>query len=369
MLSPEELSDPSLVSKYNITSSVMDYTPANIFDNGQHFFLTEPGIYDDWAIAYAYSTCEDYKSEEECLKDIISQSIDNPYLAYGTDEDADECDPLISRYDMSSDPIKYYEKYLDMIQDYWNTLIDNSMIEGKSYNYIKNKFQQGLYEYFGARRHIYKFIGGVYYSRHHIGDIDKNPFIVVDAIDQRRAIEFLDQYIFSDNAFNFSAELLNKLAPTRLDDFEGTLWYMDQLDYPIHKTIKYLQSSTLNSIFSSDVISRVHDNELRFTSNQDIFTLFELFERMNNIIWKELEYNQNVNSFRRELQSHYLDVMHNTYKDKDLPIDAQNLALESIKQIYNILKEQDYKNIYNNYTVSHFENIEYRIIKILDIDY
>ena len=88
-----------------------------------------------------------------------------------------------------------------MIQDYWDLLIENSMIEGKSYDYIKNKFQQGLYEYFGARRHIYKFIGGVYYSRHHIGDIDKNPFIVVDAKDQRRAINFLDRYIFSNNAF------------------------------------------------------------------------------------------------------------------------------------------------------------------------
>ena len=40
MLSSEQLSDPELVSKYNITSSVMDYTPANIFDKGNHFFLT-----------------------------------------------------------------------------------------------------------------------------------------------------------------------------------------------------------------------------------------------------------------------------------------------------------------------------------------
>ena len=109
MLSSEELSNSEIVEKYNITSSVMDYVPANIFDKGNNFFLTEPGIYDDWAIAYAYSTCENFKNEEECLNSIISESINNPYLAYGTDEDADECDPLTSRYDMSSDPIEYYE--------------------------------------------------------------------------------------------------------------------------------------------------------------------------------------------------------------------------------------------------------------------
>ena len=75
MLSSEQLADSKTVSKYNITASVMDYTPANIFDKGNHYFLTEPGPYDDWAIEYAYSTCDNYKSEEECLNDIISKSI------------------------------------------------------------------------------------------------------------------------------------------------------------------------------------------------------------------------------------------------------------------------------------------------------
>ena len=87
MLSSEQLADSEIVSKYNITASVMDYTPANIFDKGNHFFLTEPGIYDDWAIAYAYSTCENFKSEQDCLESIISESINNPYLANVAIED------------------------------------------------------------------------------------------------------------------------------------------------------------------------------------------------------------------------------------------------------------------------------------------
>ena len=66
--------------------------------------------------------------------------LDTAVIAACTDEDADECDPLTSRYDMSSDPIEYYEIYLNMIKDYWNILLNNSMVEGKSYNYIRNKF-------------------------------------------------------------------------------------------------------------------------------------------------------------------------------------------------------------------------------------
>ena len=366
MLSSEQLSDPELVSKYNITASVMDYTPANILDKGNNFFLTEPGPYDDWAIEYAYSTCDNFKSEQECLNSIISKSETNPHLAYGTDEDADECDPLISRYDMSSDPIEYYEIYLDMINDYWNILLDDSMIEGKSYNHIKNKFQQGLYEYFRASRHIYKFVGGIYYSRHHIGDIEKDPFIVVDAKDQRRAIDFLDKYILSSDFFDFPPELLNKLAPTRLDDFEGTLWYMKQLDYPIHQTIKNLQTRTINNLYSLDIITRVHNNELRFNTNQEVFTLFEMFDSMNNIIWLELNNQDSINSFRRELQSHHIDLMINMFQNKKFPIDAQNLALESIQTIYDIINKQDVDKLYDNYTKLHLLNMKSKIEMALD---
>ena len=60
--------------------------------------------------------------------------------------------------------------------------------------------------------------------------------------------------------------------------------------------------------------------------------------------------------------------MYNIYKNQEFPIDAQNLALESIKQIYNIIKQKDYKNIYDNYSISHLENIEYKIEQFLDIN-
>ena len=368
MLSVEELSDPKIISKYNITSSVMDYTPANIFDKGEHFFLTEPGLYDDWAIEYAYSTCDKYKSEKDCLEQIISKSISDDRLAYATDEDTGECDPLAARYDMSSDPIEYYELYLEMIQDYWNSLLDENMINGKGYNQIRNKFSQGMYEYFRASRQIPTFIGGVYYSRHHIGDIDKDPFVVVDAKDQRRAIDFLDKFILSSDAFDFSSELLNKLAPTRLSDFEGTLWKMDQLDYPIHEIIKNLQTGVLRRIYNIRVISRIHNNELRFNSDQEIFTLIELFDTMNNIIWEELKNDDSINSFRRELQSYHIDLMNNVYKNDQFPIDAQNLALESIQNIYKIIIKKDSLNQYDNYTKAHLFNMKSKIEIILDIE-
>ena len=33
---------------------------------------------------------------------------------------------------MSSDPIEYYDIYLGMINDYWDIILDDSMVEGKA---------------------------------------------------------------------------------------------------------------------------------------------------------------------------------------------------------------------------------------------
>ena len=56
---------------------------------------------------------------------------------------------------------------------------------------------------------------------------------------------------------------------------------------------------------------------------------------MNNIIWEELKNDSPINSFRRELQSFHIDLINKVYQDSKFPADAQNLALESMYNIYN----------------------------------
>ena len=64
--------------------------------------------------------------------------------------------------------------------------------EGERYPKMRSVFYQALYEYYGASRNLTKFIGGVYHSRHHIGQNNNTlPLTVVDADDQRRALNFL----------------------------------------------------------------------------------------------------------------------------------------------------------------------------------
>ncbi len=355
-----QLSDPEFTYKNGISGSVMDYHPVNMF-NGKVFFQTSPGVYDDWAIMYGYSNF-DNKDESKSLNLIASQST-NPLLKYATDEDTyglstKGIDPHSNIWDLSSDPIAYYDNQIKLVHSLWDKIIEKYSIDGGKYNKLRRVFGQGIREYYSAARNTSKFIGGVYHSRHHIGDSETlNPFTPVDAEDQRKALRFISKNIFSEKAFQFDPELLNKLAPERLPDFRGSVWRMSRLDYPLHNVINYIQSGALYRILDPRILLRVQDNELRVNSGEDKFTMVELFNEINSAIWKELSSGKNINSFRRNLQKNHVEALITILinKDQSFSHDAQSLSRHHINRLYLKIKSLLETEQYDQYTYAHLK--------------
>ena len=69
-----------------------------------------------------------------------------------------------------------------------------------------------------------------------------------------------------------------------------------------------------------------------------------------------------------KLQNYHIDLLNGIYKNNDFPVDAQNLALQSMKQIYDMINKHDLENIYDHYTVSHLISMKSKIELVLDID-
>ena len=370
IFSIEQLSNPEFTNKYGISGSVMDYHSVSLLDNGNTMFQTHPGPYDLWAIEYGYSD-DPHISEELLLENIASKS-NNPYLAYGTDEDAfglssKGIDPLCNTWDMSSDPIAYYNHQIKLVQNLWSTLLDNFEVKGTRYQKLRSVFSQGISEYRSAARTASKFVGGIHFSRNHIGDPgDQNPLIVVDPEKQREALQFILDKILGENVFSFNPELLNKLSPERNEDFQDYVWRMDRIDYPLHKIINRVQSIGLYSLFHPRRLSRIQDNELRYIK-EDRFTMQELFASTSTSLWTELG-NNNINSFRRDLQTTYIKLLEVIIINNsiDFPNDAKLLARYNLKNIL--------KNIYSTlgsieideYTKAHLENSAESIETILE---
>ena len=368
--SVDELSNPNFTSENGISGSVMDYHPVSLLDKGTTMFQTKPGPYDMWAIEYGYSELP--LQDEAILLNKIAEQSTNPLLQYGTDEDAyglssRGIDPLCNSWDMSSDPIEYYSRQLDLVDTLWDNLLDNFEKDGYRYQKIRSVFSQGMSDYYSASRTASKFIGGIHYSRQHIGDPNAfTPLIVADVKKQRQALDFLNSRIFSCSSFDFEPELLNKLAPERTDDFTGYVWRMNRLDYPIHDVIKRVHSVALYSIFHPRRISRIQDNELRQLT-ADIFTLEELFISISSAIWLELDQSKNINSYRRELQNLHIDLFQIIILDDEgYPHDAQIVARQSLEQILSKIYFSLTQPSLDSYTIAHLQNSAQKIENILE---
>lgn len=335
VLNQAQLQDTKLTQEKGLTGSVMDYTPVNIAPQGQkqgQFWQTSLGAYDYWAIEYAYRTHEaESKETESQMLEAIAARSSRPELAYGTDEDAGwgirGMDPSCNRFDLGQDPVVYYNHRLKLSKELLGQIEKQFEVKEQRYVKLRNVFNQALWEYFTTAINVTKYIGGIYAYRDHVGG--RIPFEQVSAVKQREAFNLLKQQLFAPGAFQFSPSLLNKLAPERMDDFEGSAWMMSRTDYPIHSTILQLQSMPLRHLLSGSLLTRLQDNEVKAKKGEIPFTMVNLFEELRQAIWGELDNPAaTINSFRRALQRQHLNLLVDLLlrRSYDVPEDARTLA-------------------------------------------
>ncbi|KQC11639.1 MAG: hypothetical protein APR54_10630 [Candidatus Cloacimonas sp. SDB] len=373
----EQLQDENFTKKHGIISSIMDYTPINLAPlNGEQgsFFQGKPGYWDLWVIAYGYTPFTEAE-EEEKLAEIASRCTE-PLLAFGTDGDAfgmstRGVDPSCNIFDLSNDPINFYTERIKIAQEIWDNLLDNFEEEGESYQKLLQVFSQGLGEYSIAAHNVSKFVGGLYTYRDHIGDPEgRPPFVIVPAYEQRRALQLLTEKILAPDAFNFSPDLLNKLVYEKMGTFTGGIWSRSRLDYPIHSAISNIQATVLSHLYDPLVLSRLVDNELRFSSKEEVFRIDDMFSLMDEFIWQELTEEKSINSFRRELQRIYtfrlIEIMLND--DSKIPQDAVALSRFYLNNLTEKIEITD-KTEMDRMTAVHLSDIKDKIQAALTQQY
>ncbi len=373
----EEISDKNFDKQRGLTGSMMDYAPVNLARRGGRqgaYYQTSLGEYDFWAIEYAYKPYDpDSGESEKDFLDKIARRAAEKGLRYGTDEDAlglsvRSIDPTCNLWDIGSDPLAYYRLRLDLTRDLWQNMSKEFEKKGKRYPKFREVFMQGILEYALAGLTASKFIGGIYQHRDHIGDPNERlPLQIVPAKKQREALDFLVTSFFSSNSFQFSPELLNKLAPERQWDFEGSVFYYNRLDFPIHGMIQLLQAITMFRLYDPLALARLQDNEIRFT-NGDKFTMAEQFRRLREAIWQEVAAGENVNSFRRELQRMHIYVLDEIAVKLPVfyPRDAGTLARFDLTKIREMIEKALAKENLDTYTTAHLQETAAKIDAILN---
>ena len=87
------------------------------------------------------------------------------------------------------------------------------MDKGEGYQRTRHGVRRAAEQYGNAAHLVSNFVGGEYMHRDHRGDPNgRDPLVPVKGDKQREALEFLQEHIFSDQAFQFPPQLLRRLA-------------------------------------------------------------------------------------------------------------------------------------------------------------
>lgn len=396
MLSPDQLNDPTITQTRGLVGSVMDYVPVNLASEGVEqgdYFPTVLGPYDRWAIEYGYKPLHQLSPQAE-WRDLqrIAQRAAEPGLSYATDEDSyDFLMPEANAWDLSSDMLGYSREQMDMARQVWQRLDRRYPLPGESYSDLRDRFNAVLFYYADHAMTATRYIGGQTFNRDRRGDPGgRQPFEPIPLEQQRQALETLQTYMFAPDAFSFSPELINQLAPSRWSHW-GSNPAVLRLDYPIYDNIQFLQSLVLADLLSSDRLARLRDGDLR-TRPGEALTIAELFETLQTGIWSEVvapDRNAvNIASLRRGLQRKHMDILINmvlrnvaaidtatNFPDfliamltVDAPDDARVMARYSLRQIEDSIGStlRRHRNEMDTATQAHLEEARDRISKALD---
>jgi hypothetical protein len=387
LLPLSQLNNRALVAEKGLWSSVMDYNPPNIAlvkSQQGYYFSPRVGPYDEWAIEYGYKpiTAPDPEGELSSLRQIAERGTD-PALAYATDEDTYDflgptsVDPLAMTGDLSDDPIGFSKQRMQLAKLLLKRLEARGPGQGKSYDEFRRDFGWIIGAYSGAGARLSKWVGGQYFSRNHAGDRGGTlPLTPVPAAKQREALAAIREYLLAENAFQFSPDMLNKLAPSRWSHWGANPFGSGSFDYPVLQLIETMQWNAMARFYHPALLRRLQNTELKVKSPGDALTLPELFTGLTNSLWSEVLTgpSRSITTPRRTIQRDQLDVMIMMVVQPMMgtPDDARSLARAEIRRLQTAIRKALAPPAANAkakpldaYTRAHLEDADARISKAL----
>ena len=390
-----KLNDTTFTRSNGLTLSVMDYGAVNISPDRakQGFYWNkEVGKYDQWVIQYAYAPIYQQSSsgalattgvvvatpelEVVGLRKIASQGSD-PLHTYGTDEDnwlgTFALDPRTSAWELGSDPVAFANDRVMLIHQVMPNLERRLIGVGDGYQRLRGAVTGMFFERLNSTIPVTKIVGGVYVSRAHKGDPGgEMPFVPIPASTQRSAVQFLIDNVFTEDAFEIDADMVNKLAPNRWSDW-GAPFLTVPLDYPVHDWVALVQDVMLYSLVDAFRLRRMIDNEVRMPQGQEAYTVGEMFGTLTDAIWIEAGVAggkaRSINSFRRNLQRSYANelimLMTGGFV---LPEDVRSIARYELKRLDAGLEAAMASGNLDRMTEAHLDETKERITQALEAD-
>ncbi len=362
-----------------ILTSVMDYAPTNItVEDGAliqgDYTAIDIGPYDMWAIAWGYTD-----NPDEVMKDCT-----NPEHAFTSDEGSSGPDPHAKVWDLGENSLDFADSEMRFVNKVRGELLDKVVEEGESWKKARSGFNALLTKQVRSMGVASNWIGGVHFNSYKKGDENApDPVRPVAVERQRRALEFILENGFEDDAFGLTPEILAKLGAEQWFDGPGG---RGRADVPIHDTVLGVQASAMTMLLNPTRLGRVLDNEMRTAEGEDALTVPEVFSEVREKVWSSLEpvygngsakhsYTSRepmISSLQRNLQREYLDRMIALSVGTSWPNASYNsvttLARNELRAVDEMI-EKTLKTESDPYTDAHLVDARERINRALEAAY
>lgn len=339
----EKLRDKKWLEKNGHTPSIMDYARFNYVaqpeDNiGDAGIFPRIGDYDDWAIEWGYKRFNQFKTpdaEKEFLNQWVIKNLKNERLWFGT-----ESNPLDPRSQSeqvgdnamiaSTYGIKNLQRIVDNLEKWTKTPNEDYANLDMMYDQVTGQFRR----YLG---HVSKYIGGQMETPK-TTEQSGAVYEVVAKKDQKEAMKFLDENVFTTPQWLIKKDIFEKTGKT-----------------PV-KTVEEIQNGVLSRILSPMVLQNMYQME---AIEPDTYSVIELLSDLNTSILKK----DNVDIYTRNLQRNYIDSLIKLVDNKSDKSDVSALVRGNLNTIKKELSAKSASDVVNKY---HFEDLVFRIEKALD---
>jgi uncharacterized protein DUF4953/uncharacterized protein DUF5117 len=337
-----ELQDKSFTSRYGITSSVMEYTPVNLWPHGTpqaNFFQNVLGPYDYYAIHWGYARVPGANSPQAEVPTLSrwAQAWQNPWYRFDMDEDvawgnAHAIDPRVNQFDLSNDNIGWCDAQIKIADDLIAKVPSRFTHSGDTRDGEEQAFLTGWRQLARCVAVANHYVGGEFVSRAHVGDPGAPlPLTSVSRTEARRAFDVLDRRLLGASAFAYSPQTLRQMVYTEwVTDFPQPLWaYNPPLrhDIPIANLAETLQSFTLTRLFQPTMLQRLDDLSLKYPTGSTM-SLSDLFAWTQDSVFRDLRTGGGSNEIHRSIQQWYAHKLAQIVLAPmpGTPYDAQSLA-------------------------------------------
>ncbi|WP_323028376.1 zinc-dependent metalloprotease [Gelidibacter japonicus] len=354
----ESYRNGAFTQEHGIAASIMDYARYNyIAQPGDENirFVRQIGPYDHYVTNWGYRWIPGATTEGETptLDQWIMEKADDPRFKYG--KQSSRFDPSSQTEDIGNNSIKastYGLKNLKYVAEHLPAWTSDKTNDYDDLKELQGELLSVWNRYMG---HVTTHIGGVYEDtkKPNQGGVIYTP---ASKADQKAAMAWLQENTFS--------------TPTWMVNFK-ILRNIDHTGYT--ETFRNAQARHLHNLLDFEVLGRLIDGT---AISKDNYSALEMLQDLRKGIWKELNNNQTVDVYRRNLQRAYIDRMAFLMTEELKPgrgVSAYNVNQSDVRAFVrgelNTLKTQlnGRKNtVANTETKYHYQDAVKRIELILD---